>query len=57
MEFYKRNLPFSISSSALLYEAVEKFKQHQIDNLLVLEDNLPIGMLDIQDFVKMGLIG
>jgi signal-transduction protein with cAMP-binding, CBS, and nucleotidyltransferase domain len=49
--------PFSISSSALLYEAVEKFKQHQIDNLLVLEDNLPIGMLDIQDFVKMGLIG
>jgi transaldolase len=48
--------PLSVRSYALLYEAVEMFKKHQVDNLLVVEDNRLVGMLDIQDLVKMDLI-
>lgn len=49
--------PITINSDALLYEAVNIFKEHQIDNIIVLENNVPLGILDIQDLVKMGLIG
>ena len=49
--------PVTINSNALLYEAVNIFKQRQIDNIIVLENNIPLGILDIQDLVKMGLIG
>ena len=49
--------PITINSDALLYEAVTIFKERQIDNIIVLENNLPIGFLDIQDFVQLGLIG
>jgi TalC/MipB family fructose-6-phosphate aldolase len=49
--------PVTINSDALLYEAVNIFKQRQIDNIIVLENNIPLGILDIQDLVKMGLIG
>jgi signal-transduction protein with cAMP-binding, CBS, and nucleotidyltransferase domain len=51
------NEPLTVSASALLYDAVKIFKEKQIDNIVVLENNAPIGMLDIQDLVKMGLIG
>ncbi len=49
--------PFTVNADALLYEAVNVFNAHQIDNIIVLEDNLPVGILDIQDLVKMGLLG
>jgi CBS domain-containing protein len=49
--------PVSVNADALLYEAVNIFNTHQIDNIVALEDNQPIGMLDIQDLVKMGLLG
>lgn len=49
--------PVSVSSDALLYEAVNIFKERQIDNIVVLENNLPVGILDIQDLVKLGLVG
>ncbi len=51
------NEPLTISASALLYDAVKIFKEKQIDNIVVLDYNSPIGMLDIQDLVKLGLIG
>jgi CBS domain-containing protein len=51
------NEPLTVSASALLYDAVKIFKEKQIDNIVVLDNNAPIGMLDIQDLVKMGLIG
>ncbi|MCU0446075.1 MAG: CBS domain-containing protein [Microscillaceae bacterium] len=50
-------LPITINSEALLYEAVKIFKEKGVDNIIVLENNLPVGMIDIQDFVKMNLIG
>ena len=49
--------PVSVSSDALLYEAVNIFKERQIDNIIVLENNIPVGILDIQDLVKLGLVG
>lgn len=51
------NEPLTVSASALLYDAVKIFKEKQIDNIVVLDNNAPVGMLDIQDLVKLGLIG
>ena len=49
--------PVTINSDALLYEAVNIFKDRQIDNIVVLSNKVPVGILDIQDLVKLGLIG
>ncbi|GAB4395875.1 MAG: hypothetical protein OHK0053_07270 [Microscillaceae bacterium] len=49
--------PVSIPADARLYEAVKIFKEKGVDNIIVMDNNQPIGMLDIQDFVKMNLIG
>lgn len=49
--------PLTVRSYALLHEAAELFKKHQVDNLVVVEDMKLVGMLDIQDLVKMNLIG
>ena len=49
--------PVTVNADALLYEAVNIFTKNGIDNIIVLENNAVAGMLDIQDFVKMGLIG
>ncbi len=49
--------PLAISPRALLYEAADMFKKHKVDNLLVAEDGKYYGMLDIQDLVKLNLIG
>lgn len=52
-----KKTPVTIASNALLYEAVKVFKEAKVDNIIVLENNKPVGMIDIQDFVKMNLIG
>ncbi len=49
--------PLTIRADALLSEAVEIFSRHEYDNIIVVENNVPLGMLDIQDFVKMNLLG
>ena len=49
--------PITINSDALLYEAVNLFKDRQVDNIIVLENNMPAGICDIQDLVKLGLVG
>jgi transaldolase len=48
--------PISIESNALLQKAAEIFNAYQVDNIIVTEDGIPIGMLDIQDMVKLDLI-
>lgn len=50
-------LPITIQADDLLYDAVNLFKQSQVDNIIVVENGKPIGMIDIQDFVKQNLIG
>lgn len=57
MSDFSYHPPITINADALLYEAVNLFRQHQIDNIIVTENNTPIGMLDIQDLVKLKLIG
>jgi transaldolase len=49
--------PITISSDALLYDAMSKFESSQIDSIIVVEGGKPIGVLDIQDIVKLGIIG
>ncbi len=49
--------PVTVSADALLYVAVNLLQERQVDNVIVLEDNLPKGMLDVQDLVKLGLLG
>lgn len=51
------NAPITINGDALLYDAVKLFKDKQVDTIVVTQDNKPVGMIDIQDFVKMGLVG
>ncbi len=56
-EFITDKMPITIQAGDLLYDAVNLFKQSQVDNLIVIENDKPIGMIDIQDFVKQNLIG
>lgn len=49
--------PVTISANALLHEAVEVFSHHEFDNIIVVENRVPVGMIDIQDLVKMKLLG
>lgn len=44
--------PVSIDANALLNEAAGIFKKTSVDNILVVQDGKPYGMLDIQDLEK-----
>lgn len=49
--------PHAIQNDALVYEAVNTFKKHEFDNLIVLDGKKYKGMLDIQDLIKLNLLG
>ena len=49
--------PVTVTSDALLYEVVNVFSGHEFDNIIVVENNVPLGMIDVQDLVKMNLLG
>jgi signal-transduction protein with cAMP-binding, CBS, and nucleotidyltransferase domain len=46
----------SIDANAMLQKATDIFNTNQVDNIVVTEDGKPIGMLDIQDLVKLDLL-
>jgi len=48
--------PISIEGDSFLQKAADIFNANQVDNIIVTENGLPIGMLDIQDLVKLDLI-
>ena len=48
--------PISIEGDSFLQKAADIFNANQVDNIIVTENGLPIGMLDIQDMVKLDLI-
>jgi len=50
------NDPATISGDALLIDASEIFKKRKIDNIVVVENQKPVGMLDVQDLVKLNAI-
>jgi transaldolase len=52
---FQFNLPISISPDALIQEAHQIFKKKEIDNIVVAENGRPIGMIDVQDLVKLDI--
>lgn len=48
--------PLSIDSKAMLKEAAGLIEESQVDNLVVVQDGKPVGMLDVQDLVKLDLL-
>lgn len=57
MSDFTYNPPITINADALLYDAVNLFSKTQVDNIIVVENDKPVGILDIQDLVKLNLIG
>jgi transaldolase len=49
--------PLVVAADALLNEAVALFEKHSIDSIVVVEGSKPVGVLDIQDLVKQGILG
>ncbi len=49
--------PVTIGRDALLDEAVKLFKEFEVDSIVVVDGQKPTGVLDIQDLVKLGLLG
>jgi len=56
MSEFSFNEPASINGDALLIDASDIFKKRKIDNIVVIENEKPVGMLDIQDLVKLNAI-
>lgn len=49
--------PITIGKDSLLDEAVKLFKEFEVDSIIVVDDDRPCGVLDIQDLVRLGLLG
>ena len=49
--------PVTVSRSALLDDAIKLIKKNEVDSIIVVDDTAPCGVLDIQDLVKLGLLG
>ena len=45
--------PKTIEAGALLIDASNLFKDSQVDTLIVTENNMAVGMIDIQDLMKL----
>jgi TalC/MipB family fructose-6-phosphate aldolase len=46
------NSPVSVEPNASLHEITNLFKTKEVDNIVVVENNKPIGIIDIQDVLK-----
>ena len=53
---YSRN-PVKIGKDSFLDEAVKLIKEFEVDSVIVVDGDKPCGVLDIQDLVKLGLLG
>jgi TalC/MipB family fructose-6-phosphate aldolase len=49
--------PVTVSRASLLDDAIKLIKAHEVDSIVVVDDTSPCGVLDIQDLVKLGLLG
>ncbi len=43
--------PVTVEADALLYDASTIFKEKKFDNIVVVDNNQPVGILDIQDLI------
>jgi transaldolase len=51
MADFELKMPVSVTPDTLLYDAMELIKKYKIDNLIVVENEKPVGMIDVQDLV------
>lgn len=49
--------PITVGRFNLLNDAVQLFEKHQVDSIVVVDEGRPIGVLDIQDLVRQGILG
>lgn len=49
--------PHTIDREALLNDAVKLFKKAEVDSIVVVDGTRPAGVLDVQDLIKLGLLG
>jgi transaldolase len=49
--------PHTIARDALLNDAVKLFKKAEVDSIIVVDGARPVGVLDVQDLIKLGLLG
>jgi len=49
--------PVTVSRAALLDEAIRLIKKNEVDSIVVVDDTAPCGVLDVQDLIKLGLLG
>jgi TalC/MipB family fructose-6-phosphate aldolase len=49
--------PHTIDRDALLNDAVKLFKKAEVDSIIVVAAKKPVGVLDVQDLIKLGLLG
>jgi len=56
MSAFTYHEPATVDGDALLIEASDIFKKRKVDNIVVTEDGRPVGMLDVQDLVKLNAI-
>jgi len=56
MSDFEMKLPITIDIQEKLHAAVQVFKAKQIDNIIVVSNGKPVGMLDVQDLVKLEIL-
>ena len=49
--------PHTIDGNALLNDAVKLIKKAEVDSIIVVDGVKPVGVLDVQDLIKLGLLG
>jgi TalC/MipB family fructose-6-phosphate aldolase len=49
--------PITVDREALLNDAVRIFKKNEVDSIIVVDGKKPVGVLDVQDLIKLGLLG
>ncbi|WP_282035727.1 transaldolase family protein [Saccharicrinis aurantiacus] len=56
MSDFDMKFPIVIDVNEKLHQAVEIFKEKEVDNIIVTSNNKPVGMLDVQDLVKLEVL-
>jgi CBS domain-containing protein len=49
--------PHTLDANALLNEAVKLIKKAEVDSVVVVDGGKPVGVLDVQDLIRLGLLG
>jgi transaldolase len=49
--------PHTLDRESLLNDAVKLFKKAEVDSIVVVDGSRPVGVLDVQDLIKLGLLG